>query len=173
MVPFWAAFITWSQLGTKTILFTFTSGFRQTSYYLSETQGRGVYILKDGGCGEFICSGLSVVCPSMLDQHRWLGVSICIPNRAYASSSFLVAAGFWGRAVRSNAAWLTLAAFVKALTFAAAVQVTSEGWALLDLDWGVLNHSQLLWCKRRGERKMRGAKNDFKGREKEMDDGKE
>lgn len=53
-----------------------------------------------------------------------------------------------GQAVSAS---LTLSVFVKALAFAAAVKVTSDRWALLDLDQGVLNHSALLLLKSQRE----------------------
>lgn len=56
--------------------------------------------------------------------------------------------------------------FVRVLTFAAAAQVTSEQWVLLDLDWGVLNHSLLLYLRAEREGKMGGSGAEFNGGQK-------
>lgn len=53
--------------------------------------------------------------------------------------------------------------FFRVLTFAAAAQVTSEQWVLLDLDRGVLNHSLLLYLRAEREEKMGGSGAKFNG----------
>ncbi len=72
----------------------------------------------------------------------------------------------WGKAVSAS---LALTVFVKTLTFAAAVKVTSEHWVLLDLDRGVLNHSELLLFKSKREREDVREWAEFKGRQKYRD----
>ena len=86
-------------------------------------------------------------------RQRWINTDDLTCVFAYMSMCIciLFLTDRWGEAASAS---LTQAAFVKALTFAAAVKVSSERWVLLDLDRGVLNHSVLLLFESKGEGKI-------------------
>lgn len=113
-----------------------TSGLGQL-----DLQSGAVYIFSDGSVLVFYSLSIiiSVVWPSVPDQHRW-------PH-----SACIWWPGLGSRHIRD------LTVYVRVLTFAAAAQVASEQWVLLDLDRGVLNHSLLLYLRAEREGTMGGS----------------
>lgn len=109
------------------------------------------------GCDTRFCPWLSVVCLSVLDQHRWLGMCICIHEHVYIFSSSLIAgvsqsAHLWP--------WLCLS---KHSHLQLLWRSPVNTGCCLTLTWVCLNTQSCCYLRAKGKGRCKGLGQNLKG----------